>query len=253
MKINKIFITHWHGDHTLGLGGIIQSLSASGREESLEIYGPRGTRKFVSNILNSFSFVKNFEIKINEILIKENEIHKILETDRYEIFSCATKHNIPSLAFSFCEKPRRKINLEYTKKFGLAKHPILGKLQEGKVITWKGHKITPEKGTILVKGKKVTYICDTSYIKILEEISRESDLLLCESSFSSKHKELANEYLHLTSEEAAKIAKNAKVKELVLFHFSQRYGDDLKELHNEAKKIFQNTRLAEDFMKIVLK
>ncbi|MCW1305145.1 MAG: ribonuclease Z [Candidatus Parvarchaeota archaeon] len=251
MKINRVFITHWHGDHALGLGGIIQSLSASGREKALEIYGPKGTKKYVSNIMNSFSFVKNFDIEVHEIL-PGKKICKVLEAEKYEIFSCATKHNIPTVAFSFCEKERRKINLDYVKKYGLVKHPILGRLQNGETITWKGHKITPAKGTVLVKGKKVTYIADTSYDRILEEISKESDLLICEASFANEHKELAEEYAHLTAETAANIAKNAKAKELILFHFSQRYGDDLEHLHNEAKKVFPNTKLANDFMRIIL-
>jgi ribonuclease Z len=250
MKIGKIFLTHWHGDHTLGLGGIIQSLSASGRKRKLKIFGPKGSSSYLANLMNSFSFIQNFEIEVSEI--SPRNVSKVYESERYIIYACDAKHGIPCLAFSFEEKPRRKINLEYTKKFGLVKHPLLGKLQRGKTIYWKGKKITPKQGTYLVLGKKITYICDTAYNKSLVKLAKGSDLLICEATYTREKENLAKEYMHLTSEQGARIAKASKSKRLLLTHFSQRY-DDLEPLLQEARRIFKEVKLAQDFMRVDLR
>lgn len=243
-KINKIFLTHWHGDHVLGLGGLLQSFGMLKRKTPVEIFGPKGTFERFKHLRQALELRIGFPVKIIEIPLKTV---KILSTDKYEIWAAKAKHDIDCLAFAYVEKPKRRIDIKYLRKFKLVNNPIIGKLAEGKNITWKGKKILASKATYMQPGKKLTYIIDSAYAENLIDFSKNSDLLICESTFTSDMKAEAKEFGHMTSADAAAIAKKAKVKQLVITHFSQRYktADDLLK---EAKKVFQNTTAAKDFM-----
>ena len=243
-KITKILITHLHNDHILGLPGLLQTLQTQNYSKTLEIYGPSKTSKFIKEIKNLFKI---------QLPTKTIEIKKplFLETKNLQFKALKMKHNSTCLAYSITEKDKRKINLNYTKKFGLTKHPLLGELQKGKKITYKGKKITPEKATHLIKGKKITIIYDTVKNPNTIKISKDADLLIAESTYTSSLQDKAKEYLHLTAEQAAEIAKKANAKQLILTHFSQRYKSSSIFL-KEAKQIFKNTRLAKDFMTVNL-
>ena len=243
-KITKILITHLHNDHILGLPGLLQTLQTQNYSKTLEIYGPSKTSKFIKEIKNLFKI---------QLPTKTIEIKKplFLETKNLQFKALKMKHNSTCLAYSITEKDKRKINLNYTKKFGLTKHPLLGELQKGKKITYKGKKITPEKATHLIKGKRITIIYDTVKNPNTIKISKDADLLIAESTYTSSLQDKAKEYLHLTAEQAAEIAKKANAKQLILTHFSQRYKSSSIFL-KEAKQIFKNTRLAKDFMTVNL-
>ena len=243
-KITKILLTHMHGDHTLGIPGLIQTLGANNYQKTLEIYGPKNTKNFINNILKTFHLENKIKLNVTEIDKK-----KFLETKEFYLEALPVKHSTYTLAYSFIEKDKRKINLNYTKKFNLTKHPLLGELQKGKDITFKGKKITADKATILKKGKKISFIFDTELTQNCIEISKNADLLIAEATYESDLEEKAKEYKHLTSEQSAIIAKKAKVNALILTHFSQRYKTPDQSL-KEAKKIFKNTQSAKDFLEI---
>jgi ribonuclease Z len=241
-RITKVFITHWHGDHVLGLPGLIQSMSAHHYHGELEIFGIKGTKRNLEMMLKSIEVRNLIKMKI-----VEKETGTVCETEDFLVKTMKVKHCVKCLAYKFTEKDRRKINLEYTKKFGLVQDPILGKLQKGKDITYEGKKITVEKGTILKKGKVISVILDTKYFKKLSEFAKDSDLLISEATLMEKDRNPD----HMTGVDAGKIAKDANVKELVLTHFSQRYRN-LDEIRKEAKKEFKNVKISEDFMEIEL-
>jgi len=243
-RLDYIFITHWHGDHSLGLPGIFQSLSGHGKRGKLRIFGPEGSEERIEHVLKAFSWHKTFKIDVREI-----DGGLVLRKRDWEVRAMEVKHTSPCLAYSFKERDRRKINVAYLSKFGLKQHPILGKLQRGETIVWKGRKITPEEGTYIKKGKKVTYVTDTVFFDELVDFVRDSDVLICEATFLNKDKELAIERGHMTAAQAAFLAKEGGVKDLYIFHFSQRYKDE-KVLVKEAKKIFPNTHEAKDLMRI---
>ncbi|MBS3172287.1 ribonuclease Z [Candidatus Woesearchaeota archaeon] len=243
-KITRILITHWHGDHVLGLPGLLQSVAKSDPNKEIKIYGPIGTKKFVSNILHSFNYEDKIKLEVNEI-----KSGLFLNEKEFEIYSQEVKHTAKCLAYSFKEKDRRKVNVNYTKKFGLTNHPLLGQLQKGKTITYEGKKITPEKGTTLILGKKITFVLDTTADKNLEKFANNSDLLISEATFTKDLKQKALEFYHMTSEQAAYLAKKSKSRKLVLTHFSQR-NKTTKEIEHEAKKVFKNTKCAEDFLEV---
>jgi len=242
-KVTKILLSHWHGDHVLGLPGMMYSLSANEYSKTLDIYGPKGTKEFMRHLFKGFAYKNKISYNVYEI-----EEGTFFENKDFKLEAKKLDHTSLCFGYAFHEKDRRKINVSYLKKnFGFTKHPILRELQKGKDITWKGKKIQADKATTIRKGKKITIISDTGYCDAAIKLAKDSDLLICESTYLSDLEENANEYKHLTSKQAAEIAKKAKAKQLVLTHFSQRYNNT-KELEKEAKKIFKNLSCAKDFM-----
>ncbi len=242
-KITKLLITHWHGDHVLGIPGLIQNLAAHNYKNTLDIYGPKGSKKYLKNMLSGIVVQEKVKYEVKElssgVFYKNDFILEALPLD----------HITPCLAYSFKERDSRKINLGYTKKFGLTRHPLLGNLQRGKDIVYKGKKIQASKATTLIKGKKIAIVMDTAPTKNAVKIAKDSDILITEATWSKELEKFVMKRKHLTAELAAKIAKQANAKKLILTHFSQRYKD-IKQLETEAKKVFKNTVLAEDFMQI---
>lgn len=243
-KLTKVIISHFHADHVLGLGGLIRNLEANQYNKVLHIYGPKGLEKFFNNIVNSAYYKSSIKIKLIEI-----KPGIIIDEEKFEIEAFLLEHSVPCFGFRLKEKDRRKINIEYLSKFGLTQHPLLGELQKGKDIVWEGKKITVKQGTKIVKGKIISFIFDTGYSQKLIKVARDADILISESTLSAKEKEKAREYKHLTTEDAAKIAKKSKVKKLILTHFSQRYKST-KDLQKEAQKLFQNVECAYDFLTV---
>jgi ribonuclease Z len=244
-KITKIIITHWHGDHVYGLPGLLRTLAAWEYNKTLEIYGPKGTKKYMKGLLKLFIPKNKVKLKIIEVS-KEGPF---LETKDLLLTAFKLDHLVPCLGYSIKEKDKRRMNLKYLKKFGLTRDPLLGQLQKGKSITYKGHRILVKNATDLIPGKKISLVIDTAYSPKLSKFVRNSDVLIAESTHCSKLKNKAKEYKHLTAGEAAKIAKQSKSKKLILTHIGKRYKNT-SVLLKEAKKTFKNTKIAEDFMKI---
>ncbi len=242
--LTKIFITHWHGDHTLGLPGLIQTLNAHDYKKVLDIYGPKGFKKYFELMLKAFLLEGKINFRIHEI----EKGGVVFENSDFKVEAMFMEHTAPCLSYSFIEKERRRINLSYLKKIGLKSGPILKNLQEGKNIKFNKKTVSVKDATYLVRGKKITIVLDTKVNKNIEKMSKNADLLIIESTFAEDLKDKAKEYKHLTSVEAAGLAKKSKVEKLILTHISQRYEDDLTKLLKEAKKIFKNSEIAKDFM-----
>jgi len=243
-KVTKILITHWHGDHVLGLPGLLQTIGSEDRPKTIEIYGPRGTKKFFENMAHSFYFDRVLDMKIVEV-----ENGRFFENESFALEAMELEHNVPTLGYAFVEKDRRRISVPFVKKLGIPDGPLLGKLQMGKDIEWKGKKVTAEEATSIVKGKKIAYITDTAICKNCITLAQDADLLISESVYEEGLHEKASQYKHMTAVQAASIANTANVKKLVLTHFSQRYKTTEK-VQEEAKAHFSNVLCAYDFLKV---
>jgi len=243
-KVSKILITHWHGDHVFGLPGFLSTLSLSGYNKKLIIYGPKKTKVFVKELLNIFNFERNFEVEVEEVS------GKFFETDEFFLSSEEMEHGIPTNAYSFVIKDRLRLDKKKIEKLKLPSGPFLKKLKEGKDILIDNKKYLSNSLTYLEKGKKISFILDTRFNKKIIPFVSDSDLLICESSYDSELEKQAEEHLHLTSAQSAEIAKKSNSKKLVLTHISQRYEKNAKKLLDESKKIFKNSFLAEDLQTI---
>jgi len=245
-KLTRIFITHWHGDHILGLPGLLQSLAMTNYPKKLKLYGPHGTNHYMSIIKELLKGIK-IDLEVHEVnagtIVEENEWKVIAET---------MNHDTPCLAYSFIIKDKLRLDKKKLKKFKIPNSPILGQLQAGKDVSFNGKKIKASQVTYKQLGKKVTIVLDTAFTEKAISLAKDSNLLISESSFSDEDKVKAKEYHHLTAKEAAIIAKKSKSKQLILTHISQRYEFNLKKIENEARKVFKNTKVVKDLDSIVL-
>jgi ribonuclease Z len=161
------------------------------------------------------------------------------------------EHNTPCLAYSFTEKEKLRINKNKLKKLGI-KGKLIGELAKGKDIVWNNKKIKSASLAYKQESRKIAIILDTKINENCYKLAKNSDLLICESTFmedSENGKDLAKEYKHLTAKQSAEIAKKSKSKKLVLTHLSQRYENKEKLILAEARKVFKNTEIAYDLMK----
>ena len=245
-KVTKILISHWHGDHVLGLPGLIQSLSSMDYNGKLEIYGPIGTKKRMEKMFEAFVFDKRLEFAVKEV-----KSGIFFENNEFQLEAYSLEHGIETLGYRFIEKDRRKLDMKKIKKLGIPVGPLLGKLQQGKAVELNGKKIDADEVTYPEAGKKIAYITDTLHCDNCYKIAENADLLICEATYSSKLVGKSEEYGHMTAKQAAQVANKVNVKQLVLIHFSARYKNT-QELEEDARNIFDNVICAKDFMKIDL-
>jgi ribonuclease Z len=245
-KKMKILISHMHGDHVLGLPGLFQSMSMLGRTKKIDIYGPEGLKDFIESTERTVKYSRRFDLVIYEV----NE-GKIIEEDEYEIFSKWIDHDFPCLAYALEEKEKPgKFKLNKAKELKIPKGPLWKELQKGKSI--KIDNKTIKSNDVLGPsrpGIKLVYASDTRPCKSVISLSKNADVLIHDCTFEGSHKDKAQEYGHSTASQAAKIAKEACVKKLILIHISAMY-EESNNLLEQAAKIHKDTILAEDLMKI---
>ena len=239
-KVNRILISHWHADHILGIPGLLQTLGLQKYNQTIFIYGPKGTKIFMKKILDTFAFKEKYSIKVEEVS------GKFFETDDFYLEAKSMTHGIPCNAYSFVVKDKLRIDKKKLSKSKIPSGPLISKLKQGKDVSYKGKKYKAKNLTYLEKGKKVSVVMDTSMNKKIVSFVKDSDLLICESSFDSNFKDKAKEYLHLTSEQAGQIAKKSKSKKLILIHISQRHEKDMESILNQAKREFKNVSIVKD-------
>ncbi|MEM2105114.1 MAG: ribonuclease Z [Candidatus Bathyarchaeia archaeon] len=247
-KKMKIFITHMHGDHVLGLPGLLQTMALLDREKKLEIYGPLGIKHFLEAIRETVQFVLTFPIEIHEIHYEGT----VCEEGEYVVQAVWANHAIPSLAYALTEKPRPgKFYPEKAKALGIPEGPLWSKLQHGQSVRLPdGRTIKPEDVAGPPRpGRKIVYTGDTRPFKGFAKFAANADIIIHDATLDDELSERAKEDGHSTPEQAAKNAKKARAKQLILTHISARY-EDASVLLQQAQKIFKNTLVAEDFMKI---
>ncbi|UCF12412.1 MAG: ribonuclease Z [Thermoplasmatales archaeon] len=243
MQISKIFITHFHGDHFLGIPGLIQTMQLNDREKPLHVYGPHGMDKLVSQLLSLGYFKPSYKIVTHEINDGD-----ALDFEGYTICVLEVRHNVPALAYCIEEKKRPgKFNKSKALELGIPEGPMYSKLQRGRSITLdNGKKINPS--MVLGpprKGRKIVISGDTIPYEKIINFSKRADILIHDGTFDSELKDIAGDYGHSTAFQAAEIAKKAKVEKLFLTHISPRYLDH-RVIENDARKVFKNSFVPKD-------
>jgi len=250
MKIDSIFLTHFHGDHFLGLPGLIQTLSLMGREEELKVWGPEGAEERMNSLLEVPVYTKNFEVKVRELSPGDR-----VDREGYKIKTAETDHSAKGLAYGLIEDQRPgKFHPEEAKSLGLEPGPDFSRLQGGESVELQdGTVVKPEQVLGPSRpGRKIVYSGDTRPTEGIRNLAEGADVLIHEATFSSDMADEAEEASHSTTKQAAEIAKEANVEKLFLTHPSPRYSD-VSVLEEEAEEVFQNTTMAEDLMEFKVK
>jgi ribonuclease Z len=248
-RIEKVFITHLHGDHIYGLPGLLASRSFQGGESEVTVYGPIGLKEYITISLSVSQTYLKYPLKIVEI-----DEGVIYEDEQFIVEARLLDHGIPSYGYRIVEKDRPGTLLaDKLVEAGVKPGPIFRKIKEGETVTL-------EDGTAIVpadflgpdqKGRIVTILGDTRYCENAISLARDADLLIHEATFSKGEEKLAFDYFHSTTQQAAEVAKLAGSKQLCLTHISSRYDRQAwQELVEEAQEIFTNTDIAEDFKEI---
>jgi len=239
-KVTRLLITHWHGDHVFGIPGLLHTLSLSGYNKTLYIYGPKYTKEFMRDLIKLFNFRKKYRI------IVEDVSGRFFENKDFYLEAKSMEHGIPTNAYVFVKKGKIRIDKQKLKKSGLPEGPIVKELKEGKNVVYKGKRFSAKNLTYMQDSLKISFVLDTKNNTKIIPFVKNSDLLISESSFDEELEAKAKEHLHLTSKQAAEIAKRAKVRKLILTHISQRYEQNPKKILDQAKKVFKNSYLVND-------
>ena len=244
-KIDHIFISHMHGDHVLGLVGLVSTLGILNREKPLHIYGPKEIEKWVIFQLEiSQSHVK-FDIIFHELTSSKSEL--LFEDDKVKVYSIPLRHRIYTNGYLFKEKfKKRNLNIKAIEQFDEIEICDYNNLKAGKDFVLGNGDIIKNKELTFDPPKPLSYAycSDTMYKPDICEIIKNADLLYHESTFLKEREDLAKKTKHSTAEQASIIAKEANVGKLVLGHFSNRYSD-LNLFKKEAEINFNHVVLAE--------
>lgn len=245
-RIEKIFITHLHGDHIYGLPGLLSSRSFQGGESEVTVYGPKGIKDYIHVSLSLSQTYLKYPLTVIEI-----DEGIIFEDEQFTVATLKLDHGIPSYGYRIVEKDRPGTLLaDKLKEAGVQPGPIFRKIKNGEKVTLDdGRIIDPNKFLgPEQKGRIVTILGDTRYCENAISLAENADLLVHEATFSAGEERLAYDYFHSTTHQAAEVAKKAGCKQLCLTHISSRYDRNAwLELVVEAKSIFPDTDMAEDF------
>ena len=245
-KKMKLFVTHLHGDHCVGILGLLQTMSMQNRTESLEIFGPKGIDEFLAANIKILNFGLSFSILIT--IVNEG---KIYENNKFLIHASKANHSITAFSYLFSEKDKPgRFNVEKAKELGIPEGELWNKLQNGENISNNEKIIRPDQ--VLGKkrpGKKIGISGDTMPTKELEEFFKECDYLVFDSTFLDEEKQKAQDTCHSTAKQAAELGKNANVKNLILTHFSARYKDEIQH-KTEAEQIHSSVITANDLLEV---
>ncbi|MHB1440216.1 MAG: ribonuclease Z [Cuniculiplasma sp.] len=247
MKIDSIFLTHFHGDHFLGILGLIQSMSFNGREKPLKVFGPPGAISVLSRAFNVGYFSLGFEIEINEIPFGGS-----VETGFFRIDTLKADHPVPAVSYKVTENDMVKIDPEKAKLLGIPSEK-LEKIRKNGSINLDGRIITlNEISGGIKKGRSMVYSGDTRPNPNMPEFAKGVDVLIHDTTTDSSLEPKVNEFGHSSSRQAAEIARSAEVKSFYLFHYSPRV-DNPEILLDEAKKIFSNSILSRELLSVEIK
>lgn len=238
--VNRIFITHFHGDHCLGFGSMLMRLNLDKVTHPIHCYYPASGKVYFDRLRYSCMYHENIHV-IEHPVKAEGIVH---EDEKFSIEAYRMQHGIENFGYRISEKNVRKFDQDRLKFYGVEGLLVRELAAKGSLII-NEKKVLLDDVSHIRKGDVFAIVIDTLPCAGALQAAQGASLLLCESTYLKEHEHLAHEYHHMTAEEAAQIAKKAGVKLLVLTHFSARY-QQLDGFEKEARAIFPQTIVAED-------
>ena len=246
----KIFITHLHGDHVLGLPGLLQTMALMDRKETVQVYAPKGLKEFLLCAKETLNFGLTYPVDIYEIHAEG----VVCDEAEYQVIATKSNHAIASYAYAFVEKPRPgKFYPKKAAALGVPAGELWSKLQRGEEVQATNGKAVKSSDVMgpLRPGRKIVYTGDTKPFENFSKFAEGADLVIHDCTFDNSLTEKAETDGHSTPSQAAAQARAANAKKLVLSHISARYPD-ASLLLEQAKEVFPNTILAEDYLELEL-
>lgn len=238
--ITRIFVSHFHGDHCLGLGSILMRLNLDKVTHPIHCYYPASGKKYFDRLRYGTIYHENIHVVEHPVF----EQGVVDDDGKFRIEAKFLDHGVDNLCWRITEPDTRKFNQEDLKTNGIRGLLVRELIEKGQIAI-DGKVIRLEDVSWIRKGDSIAIVIDTRLCPNAFEIAQNAKILLCESTYLEEHQELAYKHFHLTARQAASIAKKANVKKLILTHFSARY-QNLRGFETEAKEVFPNTFIAED-------
>lgn len=255
-KIEKIFITHLHGDHIFGLPGFLSSraFQASDEQTDIDIYGPVGIKNYVQTSLKLSGSRLPYQINFHEF--DESSLGKILETDKFIVYAEKLAHTIFCMGYRVVQKDLEgTLDAERLKAAGVNFGPLFGKIKSGQDIVLEDGRTIYAKDYISAPkpGKIITIIGDTRKTPASERLAKNADVLVHESTYGKGDEKIARNHGHSTNMQAAQVAKNAGVEKLLLNHVSARFlSRDCRQIEKDAASIFENVKIVKDLEEVTI-
>jgi len=251
-QVARVFITHLHGDHVYGLMGLLATCGMSGHAARVDLYGPRGLEQYVQEVSRRTQLYTSYPLTVQAVAPGV-----VFEDGEYVVTCAPLKHRLPAFGYRVTEKDRPgHFDVERARAAGLPPGPLYGRLK-------RGERVTLDDGRTFdgadfcgpsIRGRSVVYCTDTIYCRAAVELARGADLLIHEATFSAADEPLAQRSLHSTTTMAARVAREAGVRQLIITHFSPRYfpGNRVEpqDLLREAREVFPDTEMAHDFLTV---
>ncbi len=243
MKVDHVFISHYHGDHVLGLPGLLSTMALYGRDRPVHVWVPARQLPYVERLLNAIPLGIDYPVLLHAT--EEGLLHR---DDGFSILAYPLDHTAHCYAYVFRENNRVKADRSKVRELGI-EGPLVRELKQGNAVQWKGKIVRPEDVVYTVPGRRVVYATDTR--PVVHDYARGADVLIHDSTFLQADAELARDKKHSTTVEAARLAAELGVRQLVLTHFSARIKD-IALAEAEARAVFENSIAAYDGLTLEL-
>jgi ribonuclease Z len=250
-RLSAVFITHLHGDHFNGLPGLLSTMGLDRRTRDLGLTGPRGIRDYLDMLERLRVVFLTYPVELAEFSsLPQSTV--VYETTEYSVTALALDHRLFALGYRIDERPRPgRFNVEKARALGVPEGPLWGRLQSGEDVPLDGASVVRSSDVMGPPrpGKSIAYCLDTRPCAMSVELARDVDLLIHEATYTEEFAAEAQQYGHSTAAQAARTARDAGARRLLITHISTRYPDSTP-LLQEARAIFPDTLVAEDLMEI---
>jgi ribonuclease Z len=246
--IHRIFVTHFHGDHCLGLAGIIQRLSLDRCDHPVTVHYPASGEEYFQRLRHASIYHPCVELVPAPVTVPDEGTVLIGATDAYTLHAHRLDHPVPTVGYRIEERPGRRFVPERLRELGLA-GPLIGELSARGSVTVGDRTVTLDEASVPKEGSSVAFVMDTRACPGAVALARDADLLVMEATYSAADQALADAHGHASAADAARTALAAGARRLALTHFSQRY-DSTADHVREAKEIFPHTVALDDLMRL---
>lgn len=250
-RLAAVFITHLHGDHFNGLSGLLATMGLDRRVKDLSLVGPAGISEYLDVLARLKILYVNYPLRLSEYA-EMRRPRVVYDAEQYAVSALELDHRVFDMGYRVEERPRPgRFDVARARELGVPEGPLFGRLQSGHAVHLPdGRRIEPPEVLGPPRpGKSVAYCTDTRPCDASVELARGVDLLIHEATFTEELSGEAREFGHSTAAQAARIAKRAGVRRLLITHFSTRYPDP-SQLLEEARAIFPETALAEELVAV---